>query len=131
MKYVGKQRREIKVGAVHKNGNQTYIIEIKDEHANVLYIELAPNGEYYNVNSGGVFRADYTKNKKAVEPLPAFEVSPAAADKEVQEQGGSPMSGNSSSTVLSEGKDNGFLANGPKKETSRTRGRAIPHTFTR
>lgn len=59
-----------------------------------------------NVNSGGVFRADYTKNKVAVEPLPALEASPAAADEKVQEQSGNPLSGNSSSTANSESKDN-------------------------
>ena len=84
-----------------------------------LYIELSAGEEYWTVNSGGVFRASYTKNKELVEraedsdnSLPAIETSPATVDGKVQDaaEGGNLLSGNSSLSESSERKDNDSLA---------------------
>ena len=100
VEHVSKNYDRILVGETRTNGVQTYLLELNDGKSNVLYIQLSKDGEYWTVNSGGAFRKGYTKNKKVVEPLPAFEASPVAADVKVQEQGDSPLSGNSSSTTF-------------------------------
>lgn len=52
--------------------NQTYLLEVSDEHNNTLFVELSKDGTYWNVNSAGIFRTRYSKNKKKVEPLPTI-----------------------------------------------------------
>lgn len=48
-------------------GAMTYLIQAADaRHNNTLYIELSRDGNYWNVNSGGVFRKDYSSKKKTV-----------------------------------------------------------------
>ena len=106
VEHVSKNYDRILVGETRTNGVQTYLLELNDGKSNVLYIQLSKDGEYWTVNSGGAFRKGYTKNKKVVEPLPAFEASPVAADVKVQEQSDSPLSGNSSSTTSSDRKVN-------------------------
>ena len=101
VEHVSRNYDRILFGETRTNGVQTYILELNDNKSNVLYIQLSKDGGYWTVNSGGAFRKGYTKNKKAVEPLPAFEASPVAADVKVQEHGDSPLSGNSSSTTSS------------------------------
>ncbi|MBD5341549.1 MAG: hypothetical protein HDR94_08240, partial [Bacteroides sp.] len=101
VEFVSQGYERILIGNTRKNGTQTYLIEIQDAKSNTLFIELSKDGQYWTVNSGGVFRKNYTGKKKTVEPLPAVEASPVAADEKVQEQGDNPMSGNSSSTVSS------------------------------
>ena len=101
VEHVSRNYDRILFGETRTNGVQTYILELNDNKSNVLYIQLSKDGGYWTVNSGGAFRNGYTKNKKAVEPLPAFEASPVAADVKVQEHGDSPLSGNSSSTTSS------------------------------
>ena len=105
VEFVSKGYDRILIGNTRKNGTQTYLIELKDAKSNTLFIELSKDGQYWTVNSGGIFRSNYTEKKKPVEPLPAVEASPVAADEKVQEQGDIPMSGNSSSTG-SDGKVN-------------------------
>lgn len=46
--------------------NGTYLLQLEDEHNNTLYVELSTDGSYWGVNSGGVFRKGYGKNKKEV-----------------------------------------------------------------
>ncbi|MDE6468452.1 MAG: hypothetical protein K2L28_06090, partial [Muribaculaceae bacterium] len=115
VEYVSNNYTSIKEGG-KRAGKDTYILEIahtSGDYTNVLYIELASEGAFWNVNSGGVFRVDYTKNKKVLEKteeadnsLPAVETSSAAVDGEVQDTflSGNPMSGNSSLSVSSDGK---------------------------
>jgi len=54
----------------HRNGKETFLIEVADKYNNTLYIELYSDGAYWNVNSGGVFRKGYSKNKKIAPPYP-------------------------------------------------------------
>ena len=42
--------------------NQTYLLEISDEHNNTLFIQLSRDGSYWNVNSAGIL----IKNTRAV-----------------------------------------------------------------
>lgn len=107
VEYVSKNYTSIKKGG-KRNGKDTFIIEMPQTNGtntNVLYVELSADGEYWNVNSGGIFRADYTKNKEVVgkkektdNSLPALETSPATVDGKVQDtdEGGNLLSGNSS-----------------------------------
>ena len=64
-------KKGIKVGKKNKNGGKTYLIQVKNEHNNTLFIELSPDGTYWNINSGGVFNTRYGKKKESVKPAPA------------------------------------------------------------
>ncbi|MBD5236328.1 MAG: hypothetical protein HDS62_02120 [Bacteroidales bacterium] len=68
-----------------------------------------------------------TGELKTVEPLPAVEASPVAADVEVQEQGDSPMSGDSSS-IVSGSKGNTLLSEKQGKGTESSDGYTITPT---
>lgn len=115
VEYVSKSYTSIKRGG-KRNGKDTFIIEVPQndgKDTNVLYIELSADGEYWNVNSGGIFRSDYTRKKEEVaqkektdNSLPALETSPATVDGKVQDtsEGGNPLSGNSSLSESSDGK---------------------------
>ena len=61
---------------------ETFLFVKRGDKGNVLYIELTPDGEYYEVNSGGIFKNSYTEKRRPDERLsvapaglePAFKV---------------------------------------------------------
>ena len=53
--------------------NQTYLLEISDEHNNTLFIQLSRDGSYWNVNSAGIFKKKYSRRKLEVFTRPALE----------------------------------------------------------
>ena len=53
--------------------NQTYLLEISDEHNNTLFIQLSRDGSYWNVNSAGIFKKKYSRRKPEVFTRPALE----------------------------------------------------------
>lgn len=94
-----------------RNGEDTYLLEVSDGKNNTLFIELAKDGRYWNVNSAGIFREGYSKNKEVVWSLPAVEQASTAEASEVQDsaqssKAGNPLSGNSPQTTSSVNKDN-------------------------
>ena len=46
--------------------NQTYLVQAIDDKNNTLYIQLSRNGEYWNVNSAGVFGKRYGNKKRSI-----------------------------------------------------------------
>lgn len=56
----------IRVGKRRAGGNATYLIQVTDSHDNTLFIELAQDGSYWNVNSAGIFRKGYSNKKETV-----------------------------------------------------------------
>ena len=68
---VAKNYNTIREGNVVAN-NQTYLLELTDEHNNTLFIQLSKDGSYWNVNSAGVFRVNYSRNKRVVNTVPAL-----------------------------------------------------------
>ena len=60
----------IQEGAAYDNAkgnkNQTYIVQAIGDKNNTLFIQLSRNGEYWNVNSAGVFKKNYGKNKRNI-----------------------------------------------------------------
>lgn len=61
----------IREGGIIAN-NQTYLLELVDEHNNTLFIQLSKNGEYWTINSAGIFRKKYSRNKRKVYDRPAL-----------------------------------------------------------
>lgn len=95
----------IREGGVVAN-NQTYLLEISDEHNNTLFIQLSRDGKYWNVNSAGIFKKKYSRRKPEVYTRPAVEPGTDTDSSEVnrgQNEGATATSGNSSLT--SGGKD--------------------------
>lgn len=67
---VAKGYTDIREGGVIAD-NQTYLLELVDEHNNTLFIQLSKNGEYWTINSAGIFRKKYSRNKTKVYDRPA------------------------------------------------------------
>lgn len=127
---VARDYKEIRIGRDRKS-NQTYmLLELHDEkHNATLYVELSRNGEYWNVNSGGVFKKKYTDKNDIVWPLPTVG---SDTNTDIAEVAGSPVEavegetanrgGNSSQPISSEGKDTQSSGNeqenGEKKSQS-------------
>ena len=68
---VAKNYTDIREGGIIAN-NQTYLLELVDEHNNTLFIQLSKNGEYWTINSAGIFRKKYSRNKRKVYDRPAL-----------------------------------------------------------
>ena len=87
--------------------NRTYLLEAPDGHNNTLFVELYNDGNYWNVNSAGIFNKRYSKNKDIVWTLPAVGSSANADATEVDHgttEGATVASGNSSQAISSEDK---------------------------
>lgn len=86
---------------------QTYLLEVSDGRNNTLFIQLSNDGTYWNVNSAGIFRERYSRNKRVVSSLPTIGSSSSTETAEVnhgQYEGATVTSGDSSKT--SDSKDN-------------------------
>ena len=93
-------------------GNQTYLLELSDEHNNTLFIQLSHDGSYWNVNSAGIFRKKYSRRMREVASLLTIGNSSSTETVEVnrgQKDGATATSENSSLT--SEGKGSTENAN--------------------
>ena len=45
---------------------QTYMLQLTDVHNNTLMVELSGDGSYWNINTAGIFKKSYGKNRKEV-----------------------------------------------------------------
>ena len=50
----------------------TYLLEVNEVRNHTLFIALSKSSEYWKVISGGVFRIQYSRNKKKVYSVPAI-----------------------------------------------------------
>ena len=62
---VAKNYERIKEGSIRR-GHQTYMLQLKDKHNNTLMVELSSDGNYWNINTAGIFKETYGKNRKEV-----------------------------------------------------------------
>lgn len=62
---VAKNYQIIKEGK-NRNGNNTYMLQLTDKHNNTLMVELSGDGTYWNINTAGIFKTSYGKNRKEV-----------------------------------------------------------------
>ena len=99
--YVAQNYNVIKRGNTYKNmkyeDNQTYLVQLADEHNNTLWVQLSRDDSYWNVNSAGVLSKRYGKNKENIwsaselqneEPASSDTSQPATnADKEAGSNG--------------------------------------------
>ncbi len=118
---VAKNYTDIREGALIGN-NQTYLLEVSDEHNNTLFIQLSRDESYWNVNSAGIFKKKYSRRKQKVYSVPAVGESTDTDASEVnsdQSEGAIAPAGNSSKTskdvpnddrLSSEGKSNENLS---------------------
>ncbi len=108
VEFVCKNYKQIKQGE-NSLGEQNgiYLIQIEDEHNNTLYIELSTNGKYWGVNSGGVFRKGYGKNKKEVWSASEVQSKQSVADSTLREKdkADTPISPNGNVPTTSASKD--------------------------
>lgn len=62
---VAKHYDVIKEG-INRSGEQTYMLQLTDRHNNTLMVELSGDGTYYNINTAGIFKTSYGKNRREV-----------------------------------------------------------------
>ena len=108
VEFVCKNYKQIKHGENSLGeDNGTYLIQIEDEHNNTLYIELSTDNQYWGVNSGGVFRKGYGKNKKEVWSASEVQNEQSATNSTLREEDKSdnPSTPNGNVPTTSFGKD--------------------------
>lgn len=66
VEFVAKNYRRILEGKRHGKRNRTYMLQVISYYSNTLYVELVEEKGFWRVNSGGIFRDSYGKNKKVV-----------------------------------------------------------------
>lgn len=107
---VAKNYTDIREGGIIAN-NQTYLLELVDEHNNTLFIQLSKNGEYWTINSAGIFRKKYSRNKRKFYDRPALGsdtntdisgVDSGHIDGVTTPAGNSPQTSNSKDTTSSQ-----------------------------
>ena len=107
----------------------TYLLELVDKHSNVLYIELSRNGEYWTINTGGIFKEKYVQKKEVVWSLPTVEngtPTDTAGVNNSHNDGGTTVSGDSPQTTSSgKGSKNSGAGKGNGEENAATGDRAI------
>ena len=74
VEYVAKHYNRILLGNAYKNKkgiiNQSYLVQLTDEHNNTLWVQLSNDKTYWNVNSAGVLSKRYGNKKKTSGLLP-------------------------------------------------------------
>lgn len=63
-----------------RDGNNTYLLQITDKHNNTLMVELSGDGTYWNINTAGIFKTSYGKNRKEVYNRHTTAKQPAETD---------------------------------------------------
>gem|GEM_PF-1460065 len=51
---------------INRAGEQTYMLQLTDRHNNTLMVELSGDGTYYNINTAGIFKTSYGRNRREV-----------------------------------------------------------------
>lgn len=101
VEYVAKHYNRILLGNAYKNKkgiiNQSYLVQLTDEHNNTLWVQLSHDKTYWNVNSAGVLSKRYGNKKENIwsaselqneEPASSNTSQPATnADKEASSNG--------------------------------------------
>ena len=99
--YVAQNYNRIQKGNAYENAsgdyNQTFLVQLTDEHNNTLWVQLSKDATYWNVNSAGVLSKRYGRNKENIwsaselqneEPASSNTSQPATnADKEAGSNG--------------------------------------------
>ena len=105
----------IKKGAV-RDGNQTYMLQLKDKHNNTLMVELSGDGTYWNINTAGIFKTSYGKNREEVYNRHTTAKQPAetvgASQETAQGDTQVPSSMNAPTTSLDKDTNNSSNGNG-------------------
>ena len=108
VEYVCKNYKRIRQGenSVGEE-NDTYLLQIEDNHNNTLYVELSTDGSYWGVNSGGVFRKEYGNNKKEVWSASEVQNEQSATDSTLRDEDKSdnPTTPNGNVPSTSDSKD--------------------------
>ena len=117
---VAKNYTDIREGAIIAN-NQTYLLELVDEHNNTLFIQLSKTGEYWTINSAGIFRKKYSRNKPKVYNRPALGSDTGTDISRVDSgriKGATTPAGNSPQTSESKGKQSSAQMQTPVQQES-------------
>lgn len=93
VEHVGNNYEIIREGK-DRNGNQTYLLQLTDEHDNTLIVELSGDGTYYNINTAGIFKHSYGAKKNIVYNRHTTDDQSAETDglSQGREQSGTPES---------------------------------------
>ena len=112
--YVAKNYNRIKKGNSYEtsmgNENQTYLVQLTDEHNNTLWVQLSRDESYWNVNSAGVLSKRYGRNKENIWSASELQNEEPASSNTSQPATNADKEAGSNGTVsdVSDGKDTTF-----------------------
>lgn len=104
---VAKNYEVIREG-INRKGCQTYMLQLTDKHNNTLMVELSADGGYWNINTAGIFKTSYGKNRKEVynRHTTAKQPTETAEASQNTEQSGTQVFSSMNTSTTSSGKDN-------------------------
>ena len=102
------QNYEVIKKGTDREGIPTYMLQLRDKHNNTLMVELSGDGTYWNINTAGIFKTTYGKNREVVYTRHTTDNQPVEADGESQgaEQSDTTTPSSMSTPTLPDGKDN-------------------------
>jgi len=112
--YVAKNFNLIKKGNAYGTqtgtDNQTFLVQLTDEHNNTLWVQLSRDNTYWNVNSAGVLSKRYGRNKENIWSASELQNEESASSNTSQPATNADKEAGSNGTVsdVSDGKDTTF-----------------------
>ena len=127
VEYVAKNYNEIKRGESYKNKqggeNETFLVQLTDGHNNTLYVQLSRDGEYWNVNSAGIFSKRYGRDRETIWSASEVQNSGSATTGnalQYEPNADKSSSSNGTASNVSNGKNTQSLGNNKTKEKKNT-----------
>ena len=114
---VAQNYERIKEGNI-RNGNPTYLIQLKDKHNNTLIVELSSDGNYWNINTAGIFKESYGKNRREIynrHTTVQQSAETVGASQEAEQSGTTTSSSMNAPTsnIVSENEEDGITSSEP------------------
>jgi hypothetical protein len=105
-----------------RNGQQTYMLQLTDKHNNTLMVELSGDGTYWNINTAGIFKTSYGKNRKEVYNRHTTAKQPTEtveASQDAEQSGTQATSSMNAPTTSSASEDRNSVSN-PQENTQKS-----------
>lgn len=97
-----------------RNGHLTYMLQLTDKHNNTLMVELSGDGTYWNINTAGIFKTSYGKNRKEVYNRHTTAKQPTEtveASQDAEQSGTQATSSMNAPTTSSVSEDRNYVSN--------------------
>ncbi len=108
---------------INRAGEQTYMLQLTDRHNNTLMVELSGDGTYYNINTAGIFKTSYGRNRREVynRHTTANQSTESGEASQGEAQSGTTSPSRMNATTPSSSEDKGSKSSSKSKEKNRER----------